>query len=471
MKLVNPSNPVTSAWLAEQGFRLDPAPYLSGALEAKKLLERFPRTDKLSEVTAGHNGGIFNGPKFSRIYLHDPERTVPFLGSTDMMEADLSFLPRLSKEVAEKFPYLKIEPGMTLISCSGTIGRMAYVRSDMKGICSSQHIMKVAPKSGHMLSGYLYTFLRSPYGVPMIASSAYGAIIQHIEPHHIAGLPVPRFGEKLEQKVHELVEEASQLRTAFQEGVVAATEDLFRCVGLPELNELRWHQQERDLGFGVKGVGAVSLRASNYGERARRIKEAFTAVPNLPLGEICRGGKLSRGLRAARLETGEGHGVRLLGQRQAFWNRPEDRWIKKSNDPGIFAEDETIMVTAQGLVSESGLFGRSMFVTGSWLKYAYTEHFLRVYSPSSEISGAYLFSFFRSEVAFRLMRSMLAGTGPQSIHPALLAELPIPLAPPADRERIAETVRQAYRDRDQADVLEDQALALLTEAIEREAAV
>jgi hypothetical protein len=170
------------------------------------------------------------------------------------------------------------------------------------------------------------------------------------------------------------------------------------------------------------------------------------------------------------VETGEGHGVRLLGQRQAFWNRPEDRWIKDPDDPGIFATDETIMVTGQGLIGENSLFGRSVFATGSWLKYAYTEHFLRISSGDPEISGAYLYAFFRSEVAFRLMRSMLAGTGPQSIHPTLLAALPIPLAAPADRDRIADAVRRAFKNRDRADLLEDQALALLTKAIEEAAA-
>jgi type I restriction enzyme S subunit len=77
-----------------------------------------------------------------------------------------------------------------------------------------------------------------------------------------------------------------------------------------------------------------------------------------------------------------------------------------------------------------------------------------------------LFAFFRSEISYRLMRGMLAGTGPQSIIPKLLRELPIPLAPAADRARIAETVRGAYKKRDRADILEDKALALLTTAIE-----
>ena len=42
MKIVNLKNPVMASWLREQGFRLDAPPFLSGAIEARKLLEQFP---------------------------------------------------------------------------------------------------------------------------------------------------------------------------------------------------------------------------------------------------------------------------------------------------------------------------------------------------------------------------------------------------------------------------------------------
>ncbi|MFD9861804.1 methylation-associated defense system restriction endonuclease subunit S MAD5 [Streptomyces alboflavus] len=471
MKLVSLSHPVTSDWLADQGFRLDPSPYLSGALEARKLLERLPDTVRLNNVTMGHNAGIFNGPKFSRVYLDDAKYTVPFLGSTDMMEADFSFLPRLSTKVADKFPYLEVKPGMTLISCSGTVGRMAYVRPDMAGIWSSQHVMKVAANTERIPSGYLYTFLRSKFGVPMIASSAYGAIIQHIEPHHIADLPVPRFDAKLEEHIHRMVEISARLRARFQVGLVAATEDFFRSVDLPELIDIRWHQQDRDLGFEVNEIRPTTLRALNFAPRARRLIAKLGSVPGKTLGEICTGGQLGSGARFKRIDADPEHGVQLVGQRQGFWLRPEGRWISAEQaPPGIFAQDETVMIAAQGTLGEHEVFCRPLFVTGSWLNYVYTQHFLRVVSGDPEIPGAYLFAFFRSEAAFRLLRSLSVGGKQQDIHETLRAEIPIPLAAPEDRHRIAETVRRAYRNRDRADVLEDQALALLTEAIEEAAA-
>lgn len=103
-------------------------------------------------------------------------------------------------------------PGTTLISCSGTIGRMSYVRSDMEGVWSSQDVLKVVPAASRIPPGFLFAFLCSRYGVPLVASGTYGAIIQHIEPEHIANLPVPRIGADAEGEVATLVDGAASAR-------------------------------------------------------------------------------------------------------------------------------------------------------------------------------------------------------------------------------------------------------------------
>lgn len=469
MKTAARDTPVRLSWLKEQGLRLDAAPYLSGAFTAKQLLKRLPvRKDPLSRLTTGHDGGIFNGPKFSRTYVSDPDMGVPFLGSTDMMEADLTHLPLLSREIAKRLQYLEIQPGTTLISCSGTVGRMTYVRPDMQGIWSSQHVMKVQADPELVKSGYLNTYLRSRFGVPIVTSHAYGAIIQHIEPHHIADLPVPRFAEGVESRIHDLVEEAAVLRAEFQSGVEKATRDLFVTAGHEELLDLQWQEQGRDLGFSNRGLRPTTLRALNHQPRAQRIIDALSAVDHVPLGDICRDGQLSRGLRFTRVEGAEGpqYSYKLVGQRQAFWLRPEGRWVSKAaTSPEVLAHDDTVLVASQGTLGENEVFGRPIFVTGSWLTFAFSEHFLRIHSGDSSFPGAYLFALLRSEPLFRVLRSMSTGGKQQDIHTGLCAAIPVPLLTAGDRDRIAGTVRTAYRKRDEADEKEDQALELLEKAV------
>ncbi len=471
MKLADIRNPVRYDWLADQGFRLAASPYLSGAYETRKFLERLTvRTEPLHELTAGHEGGIYNGPQFRRNYVNDRKHGVPFLSSTDIMQADFTDIPLLREVDAnsDKLAYLEVEPGMTLITCSGTVGRMCYVRPDMAGFWSSQDVLKVVADEAKILPGYLYAFLSSAFGIHVITAQAYGSMIPHLEPVHIADLLVPRFDRDVEEEIHGCVQAAADLRARFQAWVTTATRDLFESAGLVELLDYRWHDQPRDTGFVAQGLTATTLRALNLSPRIERIVEKLASVPHRTLGDICSGGQLSRGNRFTRIDSEPEYGYQLIGQRQGPWLRPEGRWVSVTQAvlDEVRASDESVLVASQGTLGENEVFCRSIFVTGRWQRdFVFSEHFLRIASGDPEFPGAYLFAFLRSEAAFRIFRSMSTGSKQQDIHEGLRQQIPVPECTPADRERIGETVRQAYRWRDEADELEDRAEQLLDVAV------
>jgi hypothetical protein len=478
VKIAERGNPAMRSWLDRQGLKLVAKPYLSGAFATQQLLERLT-VDKvpLRELTAGYAGGIFDGPQSRRVYLTAPEHSVPFVGSKDMMVADLSSLPRLSKSDAESpaLRYMELEPGMTMISRSGfNAGRRAYVRPDLVGFWSSEHVMKVVPDRSKIESGYLFSFLASRFGEVLVRGGVYGSAVKHIAPEYVGSILVPRFGEAVEKEIHELMEEAATLRAAFQSGVTEATRDLFETAGLGDLLDLRWHEQGRDLGFAQRGLNATTLRALNFQPRAQKILRRLEEVEHVTLGEVCKGGQLSRGLRFPRVdgEPGDTYSYRLVGQRQAFWLRPEGRWISKAHtSEEVLAEDETVLIASQGTLGDNEVYSRALFVTGAWRSFAFSEHFLRVRPGLAGFNGAYLFAFLRSEPMFRVLRSMSAGGKQQDIHEELRTTIPVPVLEEADVERIAKAVREAYRRRDEADRREDQALAKMEEAVVRHAGV
>lgn len=123
------------------------------------------------------------------------------------------------------------------------------------------------------------------------------------------------------------------------------------------------------------------------------------------------------------------------------------------------------MIAAQGTLGENEVFCRPFLVTGSWLDHAYSQHFLRVIPGDPRFSGAYLFALLRSEPMFRLLRSMSVGGKQQDLHEELRKNVPVPVLTQTDRDRIAATVRAAYKKRDEADRKEDLALAKLEEAV------
>lgn len=467
MKLADLRNPVRYNWLADQGLRLDATPYLSGSYEARKLLERLPGTQPLDDVVRKPTG-IFHAGRSARRWVTDPEYGVPFFSSSDILEADSSFLPLMAKSAIRDNPLLLIERDWTLITRSGTVGRMTYARPDMDGFACSEHVLRVAADASKILSGYLYAFLSSRYGIPMIINAAYGAIVQHIEPDHIADLPVPRFGSEVEEKIHGHVQAAADLRAKAQAWLAAATRDLFESAGLPEFLDLRWHDQPRDTGFSTTRLTPATLRAQNMAPRARQLLDRLASVSHRRLGDICAHGQLTRGNRFTRIDSEPGYGYRLIGQRQGPWVRPEGRWVAVAPEvlEDIKAKDESVLVASQGTLGETEVFCRSIFVTGRWQReFVFSEHFLRIVSGDPDFPGAYLFAFLRSEVAFRIFRAMSTGSKQQDIHEELRREIPVPGCTAADRERIAETVRQAYRWRDEADELEDRAQELLETAV------
>lgn len=470
MKVAERGNPARRGWFDKQGLKLIAKPYLSGAFATQRLLERLEVENvPLNELTAGHAGGIFSGPQFSRVYVTASEHSVPFVGSKDMLVADLSMLPRLRKTDAElpSMRYLRLQSGMTLISRSGfNAGRRSYARPDMAGFWSSEDVIKVVPDPEKIKPGYLYAFLASRFGEVLVRGGVYGSTVKHIAPDHVRQIRVPRFGEAVEKEIHELVQEAAELRAEFQKGLDAATQDLFRTAGLEDLLDLRWHEQGRDLGFAQRGLTATTLRALNFQPRARKILERLEGVEHVTLGEVCAGGVLRTGKRFKRVDASPDHGVRLIGQRQSFWIRPEGRWISADQAPDdILQRDETVLVAAHGTLGDNEVYGRSVLVTGSWLDHAFSQDFLRVLSGDPSVPGAYLFAFFRSEAAFRVLRSMSVGGKQQEYHTTLFRELPVPLLSGADRVRITSTVRAAYKQRDEADRKEDLALAKLEEAV------
>lgn len=40
-------------------------------------------------------------------------------------------------------------------------------------------------------AGFIYAWLKSPMGQQMISAQTYGSVIVHINPEHLASLPIP----------------------------------------------------------------------------------------------------------------------------------------------------------------------------------------------------------------------------------------------------------------------------------------
>jgi hypothetical protein len=459
---------IPSAWMRLDGRRFDCGPYMSGALEAKIRLEElaYPKTSLSDLCHDGNRDGIFHAGRESRWWVNSPQHGVPYLSSSSVLRSDLSGLPFIHRSQVESNPRFTITEGWTLITRSGTIGRMVYARPDMDGLACSEHVMRIAPNVKLVLPGYVYAFLASKFGLPLVVSGTYGSIIQSIEPQHLASIPVPRLHLATEAAAHEGIQAAAVLRAEAQLCLVEATHHLLQCADLSEQTPEIWHSHGSQVGFAATIGVSHSLRAANYSPRVASLLDRIRRGPHRSLGDICSNGHLGTGARFKRIDCDPELGVRLVGQKQGFWIRPEGRWISATRAPdGIFAADESVMIASSGTLGEHELYCRPIFITGRWREHAYTQHFFRVVSGTAEVSGAFLYAFLRSELAFRCLRSMSTGSKQQEIHRDLIARLPIPLLERVERDRIENLVRGSFRKRDEADAHEDEAIALVEHAI------
>ncbi|MDI9406286.1 MAG: restriction endonuclease subunit S [Chitinophagaceae bacterium] len=421
--------------------------------------------ERLADLTKGHDGGIYNGPHFSRNYVEDAEHGVQFLGSSSMLQADLGNLPYLRRKDAEspKLSYLKIQPGMTLISCSGTIGRMVYARPDMSEMWSSQHIMKVVPDDEKIPSGYLYAFLSSKFGVPLVTSGTYGSIIQSIEPEHLAELPVPRLGMKVEDSISHLVELASRNRSEAARLLKKAISAVKRILGPVE------EYATRATPLAVISSKNLQARfdAFYYSPKCSGARKSFDTASNCEhrlLGEVAE--VFIPGIFKRRYADDPSFGVPYITGGDVFQLAAlSDRYLMKrvAAENALQVKQGSILVQEAGQLG--GLIGRSVYVGAHLNGFAVSNNMVRITSKNPKDAG-YLYGLLSTPEGITLLSREAAGSSIPHMDAGRLNAVSIPWPHEEVRKSISMIVDNAVELRDKAVEAEEKARNLIERAIE-----
>jgi type I restriction enzyme S subunit len=458
---------IRSTWMENYGYRLDCSPYLGGALEAKILLERLSlRKDELHTLTAGFDGGIYNGPQFVRHYVESPECGVRFLTGGSLQLADVSNLPLLSKRdaLAPKLRHLEIQPGMSLISCSGTIGKMAYGRNDMAGVWSSQDVLKVVADPRKVPSGYLYAYLSSKFGVPLVASGTYGAMIQHLEPEHIAGIPVPRLTQMLELEIHNLVQQAAELRVNASVQFHAAIAELEERAGLPSGEVFR-----RLPNSPVTVIRSSELqgrldtnfhRSYHYAALEPYLTQRVKGRTVASLAS-----SIVEPTRFKRIEhRDEEYGIPFFGTGSLGDIDPQPLYrIAPFAEVDQYRVDErSVLVPRSGQIY--GIIGRAFQPIGLVLSSAVTEDAIRVECKTPEEAG-FVFLALRCECGLRQLKARCFGGSIPHLDVTHVGRVLVPALEPRVRRRLGEQAGRVLRLRTEAINSEGRAREIVETAI------
>lgn len=462
-----PVKSVPSSWLTRDGRRLDCGPYMSGALEARILLESLEaRKDKLRAVTKNGLSGIFHAGRIKRIWVDSPRYGRPFLSSTEILQADLCNLPFISTRSVAENPRLLLSPGWTLITRSGTVGRMAFARTDMDGYACSEHVLRVVPDPEKIPPGYLYAYLSSKFGVPIVIGGTYGAIIQHIEPSHIAELPVPRLGKKLEERAHALVERAAAARSQAAALLSKVDLELVDLVSLPVPKQ----QTDYDSPYIATVTSSRLVKRGDayyYAPLNTDARRAFDRAK----AEVTTVGEVAEvfipGIFKRLYATDPTFGVPYITGADVFQLAPTtDQFLLKRVVRDVGLELRKGMIVIQEAGQLGGLVGRSVLIGEHLDGYACSNNMVRVTAKSDADTG-YLFAILASTYGVRLISREAAGSSIPHIEAGRVRAISIPWPEEDVRKRIGRLVMDAQRLRDEAVSADREAQGVVEDAIEK----
>ena len=146
-------------------------------------------------------------PRIKQI-LVSPEHGVPYLNTSQAFDTRPKPRKWLAMGKTTKAAERLVKEGTILVMASATVGRAIVATKAHENAIISHHFMRVSPIKPD-LAGWVYAFLRSPQGRLMIGGSQYASVIRHIEPDHLATLPLPEVSDEVaadfQKRVSEIV--------------------------------------------------------------------------------------------------------------------------------------------------------------------------------------------------------------------------------------------------------------------------
>ncbi len=457
---------VTLSEVIARGKRLEASVFDVDAIQAYSILThgKYPAVSLI-----GDDGPVrraYHGARQKRHYV-DPKEAgaVGFLGSSEML--DLRPMPQKFMIDGPKTQDLRVKKGMVLISRSGTIGNVAYVGDTLSRFLVSEHAIRL--ECGPY-PGYVYAFLKSETGKTVISSTKYGAVIQEIEPQHLATVPIPDAPVFWKEKIHDLVVRSYALRDESNVLLDQAQDLLVKELRLPKLAELlpRPKQKRADVdAFSVR-LSALSGRmdASYHTPAAdaivRFLKQSAEEVTTVGDPRISREVLLPE--RFKRVYVDEGYGVKFLGGKEFHQLNPvtEKYLSRKAHREQI---EKVLGIKPYSILTPArGSLGEVELPCSHFLGWAISDNMMQIVSYP-DLCG-YVYVFLNTEYGRALIRRFTYGGVVDAIEPEHIRQVEIPLLKKKDLQQdINNLALEANRRREEAYLLERQALELMEEKV------
>lgn len=453
--------------MVKRGKRLEASVYDVEAKQAHKIIVEgnYPIT-----MLGGEKGltTSYTGARFKRIWVEKSEYPI-YQPSTIM---DINPIPDgyISAITDTNIDALRVSKGQILMTCSGTIGKVSFVSDTLDGLIFSHDLLRINCKNVND-AGYVYAFLKSKIGNKILLTNSYGAVITHIEPEHLATVPIPNAPDTLKQKIGNLILRSYALRDESNDLIDRATEMLIDELQLPAIDDFDINYFEKNASVNTFNVKLSDMKyrldASYHNpivnaivEHLKKYAEEVTCIGDQRISNAV----ILPG-RFKRVYVDKGYGYVLFGGKQIHTLDPSgDKYLSKSKHDDRISK-ELLIDENTTLITRSGTIGKVALVPKHWAHWVASEHIIRVVPASQDIAG-YNYIFLLSDYGRTLIQRYTYGAVVDEIDSSHVSDIPIPLLKNHDvQKRINDLALEANEKRYKAYVLEKRALELMDKEV------
>lgn len=455
---------ISLADVVAHGKRLEASVYDVEAKQAHQIIKacRYPLT------TIGGKEGLTTSyicARFKRIWVEKSDFPI-YQPSTivDVKPVPDGYISHLTKTDIEA---LRVKKGQVLMTCSGTIGKVGYVSKTLDNKIFSHDLLRIECKNPTD-RGYVYTYLKSKIGNKILLTNSYGAVITHIEPEHLALVPIPDAPKEIKEKINTLITMSYELRDQSNEMIDEATSLFIRELRLPDVTAFCEQEQGSVNAFSIR-LSEIDLRV----DASYHIPEVDKIVNHMKkyadeittIGDERISNKIVLAGVFKRTYVEEEYGYPFLGGKEITQLTPvTEKYLSKPIHKARY-EKELKVVENTILVSDRGTIGTVALVPKHWDGYAVSQNVLKVIPASDEIAG-YVYIYLNSDYGKMLVRRQTYGSVVDMIDNHSLSVVQIPLLKSKDiQKKINELALEANKKRYKAYLYEKQALEILNNEV------
>lgn len=454
--------------VVSRGKRLEASVFDVEAKQAYSLLThgKYPAVNLV-----GNDGPVesaYYGGRLKRRYVDKREiGAIGFLGSSEMLDCKPEPIKYMIDD--DSVDDMRVKKGLVLISRSGTIGNVTYVGETLSHFLISEHAIRLVCKSH---PGFVYAFLKSKVGKLVVCSTQYGAVIQEIEPEHLATVPIPNAPSEIKDKINDLIIRSFTLRDESNELIDQATSMLIAELHLPDISAFDVDLYRKDAPVDTYNVRLSDISGrldASYHvpivdaivEHLQNNAEEITTVgdPRVSKEVILPG-------RFKRVYVDEEHGRVFIGGKQIHELDPTNKKYLSNIHHSDRISEQLELHENMTLITCSGTIGKVTLVAKHWENWTANQHIIRVIPAKKDIAG-YLNIFLASEYGLKLITRFIYGSVVDEIDDDHVRAIPVPLLRDHEvQKQINDLALEANQKRYEAYRLEQEALRIMdTEVI------